>query len=135
LATFYWFFRRPVTLGVRVLMIRDSQVLLVRHTYQNAWYLPGGGVKRSETLEQAVRREASEECGAQLGIYTDFVDFKNDHIGLFLTREFSLQDRRNLEISQVAFFSCNELPRDINPGSRRRIEAFINESSGPIGMW
>ena len=62
----YWFFRRPVTVGVRVVLIRAGTVLLVRHTYQDAWYLPGGGVKGGERLDQAIRREAQEEAGVSL---------------------------------------------------------------------
>jgi len=50
LAQLYWFTVRPVTLGVRVLMVSDEKVLLVRHSYQQAWFLPGGGVKRGETV-------------------------------------------------------------------------------------
>ncbi|MDQ0343857.1 8-oxo-dGTP pyrophosphatase MutT (NUDIX family) [Lederbergia wuyishanensis] len=47
-------------------MIQDEKVLLVKHTYQNHWYLPGGGVEKSETLERAIRRECKEEIGADL---------------------------------------------------------------------
>jgi ADP-ribose pyrophosphatase YjhB (NUDIX family) len=141
LAKLYWFIVRPVTLGVRVIMMRNGQVLLVRHTYQDAWYLPGGGVKRGETLERAIRREATEECGAELGelsflgVYTDFVDYKNDHIAVFMAGEFSLSVSQNLEIAGVASFPADKLPIDMNPGSQRRIEAFINENSQPTGLW
>jgi 8-oxo-dGTP pyrophosphatase MutT (NUDIX family) len=126
---------------VRVLLVRDGQVLLVRHTYQKAWYLPGGGVKRGETLERAIRREAGEECGAQLGslrfigIYTDFVDNKTDHIALFLADEYSLRDNQNREIAEVARFPLNQLPGDTNPGSLRRVEAYRKANIEPVGLW
>jgi 8-oxo-dGTP pyrophosphatase MutT (NUDIX family) len=141
LAKLYWFIVRPVTLGVRVLMISNGKVLLVRHTYRQAWFLPGGGVKRGETVEAAVRREAAEECGARLGtlqflgLYTDFVDFKSDHITLFFTSEFELQPTLNREIARVAFFPLDQLPSEMNPGSRRRIEAYITENLEPCGLW
>ncbi|MFC0651817.1 NUDIX domain-containing protein [Lederbergia wuyishanensis] len=61
-----WYISRPITLGVRILLIQDEKVLLVKHTYQNHWYLPGGGVEKSETLERAIRRECKEEIGADL---------------------------------------------------------------------
>ncbi len=48
-----YFFVRPITIGVRVLLLREEQVLLVRHSYIQGWYLPGGGLKRGETLEAA----------------------------------------------------------------------------------
>ena len=59
---------RPVTVGVRLILEKGQAVLLVKHTYQYDWYLPGGGVKRGETLEGAARREAAEELGAELGM-------------------------------------------------------------------
>ena len=62
-----WSIARPITVGVRVFLVRDGMLLLVRHTYQDAWYLPGGGVEGGETLEEAIRREAAEEVGAELG--------------------------------------------------------------------
>ncbi len=55
----YCFIFRPVTLGVRVMMIDKDQVLLVRHTYMDGWFMAGGGVKRGETLDQAARRESA----------------------------------------------------------------------------
>ena len=56
----YCFLFRPVRMGVRVMMIRDNKVTLVRQTYMPGWFMPGGGLKRGETLEQAARREAFE---------------------------------------------------------------------------
>ena len=59
--TLYWKLFKPITIGARLLMVKDGTVVLVKHTYDQAWYLPGGGLKRGETLEQAIRREAAEE--------------------------------------------------------------------------
>ncbi len=74
---------RPITVGVRLILTNDQSILLVKHTYQQHWYLPGGGVKKGETLEQTARREMAEEVGAKLGrlrlfgVYTNFYEYKN----------------------------------------------------------
>jgi len=130
-----------VTLGVRILLVRDGKVVLVKHSYQDAWFLPGGGVKRGETLEQAIRREAAEECGAVLhqvdfiGTYTNFVEYKSDHVSLFLSKDFTLHEKRDHEIEMVSTFPFEELPANTSPGSRRKIAAFSNESLEPNGIW
>jgi 8-oxo-dGTP pyrophosphatase MutT (NUDIX family) len=89
-----WRITRPVTIGVRLILIQNGQALLVRHTYQPGWYLPGGGVKRNETLEQSARREAAEEAGAILGeirlhgIFTLYYSGKSDHTVVFACEQF-----------------------------------------------
>ena len=37
------------------MMIQDDKVWLVRQTYIPGWFMPGGGLKRGETLEQAAQ--------------------------------------------------------------------------------
>lgn len=124
---------RPLTVGVRVILLREgdgvTEVLLVRHTYQDAWALPGGGVERGETLEQAACREAREEAGAVLatlklhGVYTNFFDFKSDHVVVFTCTDFTLQPRQpSLEIAETRFFPVDALPEDLFAGHRRRVE-------------
>ena len=138
----WWRLTRPVTLGVRLIAVRDGTVLLVRHTYQSQWYLPGGGVKRGETLEQAVRREAAEEVAATLGdvrllgVYTNFYEFKSDHVIVFVCDDVVVQGKYSHEIEQYGFFTFDDLPPDTSPGSRRRIAEFCDQAAGSIvRMW
>jgi 8-oxo-dGTP pyrophosphatase MutT (NUDIX family) len=137
----YWSVLRPVTVGVRLLLVREGSVLLVRHTYRKAWYLPGGGIKRGETLEQAVRREALEECGARLGplellgAYTDFEEYKTDQVVLFCGSDFTLNGSSDHEIEEIAFFPIDGLPVDVTPGTRRKIEAYALGDLPRSGSW
>ncbi len=122
------FFTRPLTLGVRVILLQDSQVLLVRQTYMKGWFLPGGGVKKLETLEQAARREAREEVGADIqdlalfGAYSNFSEWKSDHNIVFISRQFTLSGTHDREIAETRFFPLASLPVDIWPGHRRRLD-------------
>jgi 8-oxo-dGTP pyrophosphatase MutT (NUDIX family) len=126
----YWFFFRPLTLGVRVMLLQGGQVLLVRHTYIGGWYMPGGGVKRSETLDQAARREAREEAGAELnnislmGAFSNFIELKSDHNILFFSDDFTLSGRHDFEIAEARFFPLDDLPQDLWPGHRRLLGEY-----------
>ncbi len=136
------FFIRPVTLGIRIMMVRNGEVLLVRHTYMDGWYLPGGAVDRGETLDAAARREASEETGAELhdlrlvGAYTSFREWKSDHNILFLSTDFALSGKPDHEIAELRFFPMKALPADMFPGHRRRIEEYLAGTTSPqYGEW
>lgn len=138
----YCFFFRPVTLGVRVMMIQNDRALLVRHTYMNGWFMPGGGVKRGETLDHAARRETREETGATLnnlslaGAYTNFKEWKSDHSVLFLSTDFTISGEHDLEIAEVRFFSLDALPDDLMPGHRRRLDEYRNKKQPDrFGEW
>lgn len=133
---------RPITVGVRLLAVRDGAVLLVKHTYQAEWYLPGGGVQRGETLEQAIRREAAEEVGATLGdlrllgVYTNFYEHKSDHVAVFVCDDVALTGQTDREIERFAWFPLDDLPPDTSSGSRRRIADYRSQASIPVvGVW
>ena len=138
----YCFIFRPVSIGVRVMLIKNKEVLLVRQTYVPGWFLPGGGVERGETLEQAARREAREELGAELGelnflgAYTNFGEYKSDHNALFLCTDFSLGEKQDLEIAEASFFSLDDLPKGLVTGHRRRLEEYRDGMKIPLsGEW
>lgn len=59
----WWFFRRPTHLGAQVAVWHDGKLLMVQHSYQRGWFMPGGGVHRGEDLRTAAQRELREEVG------------------------------------------------------------------------
>ena len=121
----WWRVAKPITVGARVLLIRDQTVLLVRHSADDTWYLVGGGVKGGESPEQAARREAAEEVGALLGdlkllgVYSNFFEGKSDHVVVFACGAFSLDGRTDREIKAFGFFPVHGLPNRVSPGTRR----------------
>jgi 8-oxo-dGTP pyrophosphatase MutT (NUDIX family) len=138
----YCFIFRPTAIGVRIMLIRDGQVLLVRQTYIPGWFMPGGGVKRGETLEDAARREAREEIGAEmgelslLGSYTHFGEHKSDHNALFLCTDFTLGEKQDREIAEARFFSLDALPDRLIEGHRKRLEEYRAGAEIPqFGEW
>ena len=113
-----WRLLRPLTLGVRLMLIQDGAILLIRHSYQDDWNFPGGGVKRGESLREAALREAREEVGALVldepwlqGIYTNFQGGKSDHVALFVSESYSLETPSDRwEIEARALFALDALP-------------------------
>ncbi len=62
-------FTPTFTIGVVIVALCKQGVLLVRKKRGprgSEWVLPGGGVKRGETLEQAAVRELEEEAGFKI---------------------------------------------------------------------
>ena len=132
----WWRAYGPRTVGVRGLVVDDDgAVLLVRHSYgPDTWHLPGGGVKRRESLAQAVLRELSEEVGLRVeggdssldlfGAYSNLQEGKSDHITVFVVRGWTRREVDPAEITAAAFFPPDALPANTSPGTRRRIEEF-----------
>lgn len=135
-------FQRPMTLGVRGLVVdADNRVLLVRHTYVPGFYLPGGGVERGETAADALARELSEEANVHLdapptlfGFYLNRRVSPRDHVALYVVRSFRHAGPRapDHEIAQADFFALDALPDGTTSGTRARLaEALENAPISP----
>src|SRR5947199_6468462 len=119
-----WFLlSRPMTLGVRALVIDEqNRVLLVRHTYVAGWHLPGGGVEKGETALDSLTRELREEGNIELeeeprlhGFFFNRKVSPRDHVAVYVVRRFrqSAPHAPNLEIAEARFFPRDALPEGV----------------------
>jgi ADP-ribose pyrophosphatase YjhB (NUDIX family) len=139
----YWFAVRPVSVGVLGLVVDEAgRILLVEHTYRHGWYLPGGGVRRKEPLDDSLRRELREEVGIELtgeprllGIYWNFAERKSDYAAVFVVEHWRRSPARSFEIAADGFFAPGELPLDTSPAARRRVAEHATGRLGIHGPW
>jgi len=140
----YWRFARGMTLGVRAVVLDETnRVFLVRHGYVSGWYLPGGGVEVGETFADALKRELIEEGCIELsgepalhGLFHNVHVSRRDHVAVYIVRQFR-QDRTpepNHEIAACGFFEAGALPEGTTLGTRLRIEEVL-DGRAPIGTW
>jgi len=128
----------PVAFGVCALIEDGSgRILLVRHSYQPGWLLPGGGVGRGEPPERALMRELKEEVGLEsdaqpefVRLYTRRAGWATNLIALYRLREATIAFKPNFEIREARFFAVDALPRDAPAAVRRRIAEVY--SSAPV---
>jgi ADP-ribose pyrophosphatase YjhB (NUDIX family) len=143
-ARLYWRIVRPRTLGVRAVVVDDrGRIALVRHTYGDHWYLPGGGVKKKESYAQALARELREEIALSdftvdrlLGVYQSLREAKDDHIVVYVVRAANSAIRRAdvMEIADAGWFAPDALPDGVSAATRRRIQEYRDGAVGG-GDW
>jgi len=136
--------KRPMTLGVRGVVVGDNDsVLLVRHGYVPGWHFPGGGVEVGETFLQALERELEEEAcvrstgkPALHGLYCNGHVSPRDHVAVYVIRDFEVLGARapDREIEEARFFPRRALPEGASAGTRRRL-AEIFEGAPLSDCW
>lgn len=135
LRRFYWWLVRPETRGVRAILVNtEGNILLVWHTYQGGWFLPGGKISGHESDQDALRRELREELGVEtfvcfekLGEYTNSYEYKKDTIAVFVLKNFTQTRKKHFEIEEQQFFDPQNLPEGVTPGTRKRIEEWLGK--------
>ena len=118
----YRFVRRPTVRGVRCVLVRDGEVLLVRHTYgDRGWALPGGLMRRGEAAEVTARREMREELGLDIAAwralghlrFTGTERARHVVACLAATAPPDELDLNTAEIHEIAWFPRYDLPEDM----------------------
>ena len=133
----YWFLLRPKTTGVRCLITHGDNILLIQHSYGSSrWSVPGGGVKSSESLEEAVKREVFEEVGIRTSVVKKqgqvFYDaeYKKDTIWVFQTEVISYEYQiDDIEIINAQWFPLNKLPNESSHLLRQFLTLHQSEQS------
>lgn len=134
---------RGMTLGVRGLAVDgEGRVLLVKHTYLDGWWLPGGGVERGQTCEEALVREMREEAGLIVegrpvlaSVHSNERFFRGDHVLVYRIDRFSITDRAGRgEIADIGWFHPAALPADTTRATRDRL-AEIFDGAPPSASW
>jgi len=144
-ARIVWRITKPRTIGVRAILLdRGGRIALVRHTYMDQWYLPGGGVKKGESIDAALFRELAEEVGLigatierVLGVYHSRREGKDDHIVIFVAQAGSSTELRRTdlaEIEEAGWFAPDALPASLSPATARRIAEYHEGVTG-LGVW
>lgn len=145
LVKLYWRTTRPRTLGVRAIVLDPAdRVALVRHTYLEHWYIPGGGVKKRESFMTGLARELREEVAITdftiervLGIYHSRNEAKDDHVVVYVVRvadPAALAKADPIEIEAAEWFPLDGLPDTTSPATLRRIDEYRASEVGG-GTW
>lgn len=98
----------------------NGRVLLVKCLFsRQQWALPGGGLKRDETYQQAAKREVFEEVGLRIdkpkyiGRTYSYESFWRFPVRVYLARvNNSGQEKLNFEILESAWLHEDKLPRE-----------------------
>jgi ADP-ribose pyrophosphatase YjhB (NUDIX family) len=137
----YWRFARGMTLGVRAVVVNESNhVFLVEHSYVSGWHLPGGGVEVGETVRESLDRELIEEGGITVlgepvlhGIFHNARASRRDHVAVFVVRDFRQEGgpHNPREIIGHGFFARDALPAGTTRGTRARLAEVFDGAPVP----
>lgn len=107
------------------IILNEKQEILLAHRaqepYLDCWDFPGGRMKAYETIEQALKREISEELGVEATIGELFNVYSDKGanpqfprvMGLYFTDIHSTIFNKNVEMDDFGWFSLDALPEKL----------------------
>jgi len=133
---------RGMTLGVRSVAVDgEGRIMLVKHTYLEGWWLPGGGVDRGEAIGDAAARELLEETGLKatgpgrlVSVHSNERFFRGDHVLVYRFDAFEVGDLSHRgEIAEIGWFRPDALPADAHRSTTARLgEMFGGAPVDPL---
>lgn len=124
---------RNFHLAVNGLIIKGDKVLLHHRTDGDWWDLPGGGIEKSETIFQTLKREVKEETGLIIkpiklvGVYQNY--YREVVVFNFLVKVLSGKLTLNKEADDFKYFNYKQLPKNTIAKQKQRILDYFNKKS------
>lgn len=117
-----------------IIQNEKGQVLLLRHVFRpgSGWGIPGGFMSGGEQPAETLKRELEEEIGLQLeNLRLVFVHTleKMNHIEIIFFADAHGEEPqiRSMEISQIGWFTIEDLPEGINPEQLKLIKSVLKD--------
>jgi ADP-ribose pyrophosphatase YjhB (NUDIX family) len=117
-----------------IIEIHDGIILIKRKNPPPGWAIPGGFVDYSETLEEAVQREAKEETGLNIQLIRQFHTYsgpKRDPRHHTVSTIFIAGATGNPEAGddakEVGIFMKDSLPEDIAFDHRQILDDYFSK--------
>jgi ADP-ribose pyrophosphatase YjhB (NUDIX family) len=134
----YRWVRRPTIHGVRCVVMRGDEVLLVRHTYgDRRWGFPGGRGRRGEPPHETARREMREELRLDIedwrvcGELAFTGDDRAMHVVTSLVADAPAEpDVNRAEIADVRWCAVGALPASVLDHTDTVLEYALAERAG-----
>jgi 8-oxo-dGTP diphosphatase len=128
--------RFAVTAGAVITDAR-GRVLLLKHRFRPGlgWGIPGGFLETGEQPEEALRRELREEIGLEvekLKVFTTRAFRKPKQVEIvFSCQAVGDPEQLSFEIQKAAWFSPDELPKELPNDQAQLIKRSLNDGAGP----
>jgi len=123
------------TVSAAAIITNDKgKVLLLNHVLRpdSGWGYPGGFLGKGEQAQDAIRREILEETGielADLKLSNIHTSGSGTHLEIvFTARPVGEPEVRSREITELGWFSAEELPSELPLPQQERIRKALSEA-------